>query len=149
MGKANKRKGSLKRFLKNERVFKKMKRKCFFVILFLTLAIFLSGCGGVTTPKKLDAEFTITDWEINSLGYVEVYYTIKNTGNITIDYYEVYFKAACNDGSIYQDFDNGLNVKAGEELSDYTYILVPSGKNVVSVYVSDYDLINYNYLWSY
>ena len=127
-----------------------MKRKCFFVILFLTLAIFLSGCGGITTPKKLDAEFTITGWEIiNSLGYVEVYYTIKNTGSITIDYYEVYFKAACSDGSIYQDFDNGLNVKTGEELSDYTYILVPSGKNVVSVYVDDYDLINYNYLWSY
>ena len=126
-----------------------MKRKCFFVILFLTLAIFLSGCSGVTTSKKLDAEFTITDWEINSLGYVEVYYTIKNTGSITIDYYEVYFKAACSDGSIYQDFDNGLNVKTGEELSDYTYILVPSGENIVSVNVSDYDLTNYNYLWSY
>lgn len=27
-----------------------MKRKCFFVILFLILAIFLSGCSGVTTP---------------------------------------------------------------------------------------------------
>lgn len=130
-------------------VFKQMKRKCFFVILFLTLAIFLSGCSGVTTSKKLDAGFTITDWEINSLGYVEVYYTIKNTGSITIDYYEVYFKAACDDGSIYQDFDNGLNVKTGEELSDYTYILVPSEKNVVSVNVSDYDLTNYNYLWSY
>ena len=131
-------------------VFKQMKRKCFFVILFLTLVIFLSGCSGVTTSKKLDAGFTVTGWEIiNSLGYVEVYYTIKNTGNITIDYYEVYFKAACSDGSIYQDFDNGLNVKTGEELSDYTYISVPSEKNVVSVYVSDYDLTNYNYLWSY
>jgi len=50
---------------------------------------------------------------------------------------------------IYQDFDNGLNVKTGEELSDYTYILVPSEKNVVSVNVSDYELTNYNYLWSY
>ncbi len=98
-----------------------MKRKCFFVILFLTLAIFLSGCGGVTTPKKLDAGFTITDWEINSLGYVEVYYTIKNTGNITIDYYEVYFKAACSDESIYQDFDNGLNVKRRRIIRLYLY----------------------------
>ena len=107
----------------------------------------MSDCSGVTTSKKLDAGFTVTGWEIiNSLGYVEVYYTIKNTGNITIDYYEVYFKAACSDGSIYQDFDNGLNVKTGEELSDYTYISVPSGKNVVSVYVSDYNLTDYNYL---
>jgi hypothetical protein len=32
-------------------VFKKMKKKYYFVILFLVLAIFLSGCSGVTTPS--------------------------------------------------------------------------------------------------
>jgi hypothetical protein len=111
--------------------------------------MFLVGCSDVTTPKKLDAEFTITDYEIDYFGDIEVYYTIKNTGSITIDYYEVYFKAICADGSIYQDWDNGLNIKVGEKLSDYTYILVPSGENVISVYVSDYDLTNYDYLWSY
>ena len=31
-----------------------MKRKCFFVILFLVLAIFLSGCGGIVTPPGPD-----------------------------------------------------------------------------------------------
>jgi len=31
-------------------VFKKMKRKYYFVILFLVLAIFLTGCSGITTP---------------------------------------------------------------------------------------------------
>ncbi len=106
-----------------------MKRKYFFVILFLI--------------------FAITNWEQDNWCDVEAYYTIKNTGNVTIDYYEVYFKAKCSDGSVYQDFDNGLNVKVGDTLSDHTYILTPSEKYVVSVYVSDHDLTNYNYLWSY
>lgn len=126
-----------------------MKKKLLLLILVLILSMFLVGCSGVITPKKLDAEFTITNWEISYFGDAEVYYTIKNTGSITIDYYEVYFKARCSDGSVYQDFDNGLNVKVGETLSDFTYVFVPAGKNIVSVYVSDYDLTNYNYLWSY
>ncbi|PKP58964.1 hypothetical protein CVT91_07545 [Candidatus Atribacteria bacterium HGW-Atribacteria-1] len=33
-------------------VFKKMKKKYYFVILFLVLAIFLSGCSGVVTPSS-------------------------------------------------------------------------------------------------
>ena len=123
-----------------------MKQKCFFIIFFLTLALFLSGCVGIITPKKLDAVITITDWEINSFGFVKVFYTIRNTGSITLDYYEVYFKAVCGDGSMYQGFDNGLNVKTGEEISDYTYVSILLGKSVVSVYVNDYDLINYDYL---
>src|SRR5665648_1254254 len=61
---------------KEKRGIQESEKKCFFVILFLTLVIFLSGCSGVTTSKKLDAGFTVTGWEIiNSLGYVEVYYT--------------------------------------------------------------------------
>jgi len=39
-----------------------MKRKYFFVILFLTFAIFLSGCGGVTTPSiNLTGNWTMTN----------------------------------------------------------------------------------------
>jgi hypothetical protein len=37
-----------------------MKRKIFFVILFLTLAIFLSGCGGVTPSINLTGNWAIT-----------------------------------------------------------------------------------------
>ncbi|MBA7567588.1 hypothetical protein ES708_09303 [subsurface metagenome] len=120
------------------------------IILLIIVLILLSGCGnGILTPVELDAEFTITYWEIGYFGDAEVYYTIKNTGNVTIDYYEVYFKGKCSDGSIYQDFDNGLNVKVGETLSDFTYIFVPPGKDIISVYVTDYNLTNYNYLWSF
>jgi len=39
-----------------------MKRKYFFVILFLMLAIFLVGCGGVTTPSvNLTGNWTMTN----------------------------------------------------------------------------------------
>jgi len=39
-----------------------MKRKYFFVILFLVLAIFLVGCGGVTTPSvNLTGNWTMTN----------------------------------------------------------------------------------------
>ncbi|MCK4376891.1 MAG: hypothetical protein KAV97_01595 [Actinomycetia bacterium] len=39
-----------------------MKRKYFFVILFLILAIFLVGCGGVTTPSvNLTGNWTMTN----------------------------------------------------------------------------------------
>jgi spore coat protein CotH len=43
---------------KNKRGFKKMKRKYFLVILFLVLAIFLSGCtgGGIVTPANDEAK---------------------------------------------------------------------------------------------
>lgn len=40
-----------------------MKREYFFVILFLTLAIFLSGCGGVITPSmNLTGNWTMTNF---------------------------------------------------------------------------------------
>ncbi len=39
-----------------------MKRKYFFVILFLIFAIFLAGCGGVTTPSvNLTGNWTMTN----------------------------------------------------------------------------------------
>ncbi len=39
-----------------------MKRKYFFVILFLILSIFLVGCGGVTTPSvNLTGNWTMTN----------------------------------------------------------------------------------------
>ena len=39
-----------------------MKKKYFFVILFLILAIFLVGCGGVTTPSvNLTGNWTMTN----------------------------------------------------------------------------------------
>jgi|AntAceMinimDraft_17_1070374.scaffolds.fasta_scaffold26542_1 hypothetical protein len=118
-----------------------MKRKYFFVVLFLILAIFLSGCGGIT--NILSANVTIDSWGQISQRDIKIVYTVENTGNITIGYYEVYFKVACNDGSVYQDWDFNIIVKVGEKETNYFHILVPSGKEVISVYINDYYLANY------
>ena len=61
-----------------------MKRKVFLVILFLMLAIFLSGC---CLFQNLSADVVIEDWEQNYSGgkwsdQVKVYYTITNTGTV-------------------------------------------------------------------
>ena len=48
-------------FIKIKGDFKKMKRKYFLVILFLTLALLLSGCGGVIIPStNLTGDWAIT-----------------------------------------------------------------------------------------
>ena len=129
-----------------------MKRKYFFVVLFLVLAIFLSGCGGVVTPSKiLSANFVITKWEQKYWEYSEewsdyvyVYYSIENTGNVEIYYYRVYFEATCADGSKFEEWTNGMFIDVGHTENDYTLILV-LGKQVVSVKVSEYELESWDW----
>lgn len=74
-----------------------MKRKYFFVISFLVLAMFLIGCSEATPPSEiLSADIVITDWEQNYYSswqewsdLVEVWYKITDTGNVDIDYYKI------------------------------------------------------------
>jgi len=131
-----------------------MKRKYFFVVLFLILAMFLSGCGGTAPPTKiLSADVIITDWEQNyydwSWGgewsdYVYVYYEIENTGTVEIDYYKVYFTVTCADGSEYYDWTNGLSVGVGHKYSDYTMVNV-AGKQAISVKMTDWELTHWSW----
>jgi len=79
--------------LKINGVFKKMKRKYFFVILFLILAIFLSGCSGgigttppVTPNQSLKASFTAVT-------------TTAEVGPESV-YFVVHFDASSSNGSI-------------------------------------------------
>lgn len=123
-----------------------MKKKYFLVVLFLILAIFLSGCGVVPPTKILSANFVITKWEQTYWEYSEewsdyvcVYYSIENTGNVEIYYYRVYFEATCADGSKFEEWTNGMFIDVGHIENDYTLILV-LGKQVVSVKVSEYEL---------
>ena len=120
-----------------------MKRKYYFVILFLVLAMFLSGCSGLSI---LSANFIITKWEQSYSeyseewsNYVYVYYSITNMGNAEIDYYRVYFEVTCADGSKYEEWTNGMFIDVGHTENDYTLILV-NGKKAVSVKVSEYEL---------
>jgi len=82
-----------------------MKRKYFLIVLFLMLAIFLSGC---CLFKNLSADVVITKWEQDySNGkwsdQVKVYYTITNTGNVDIGYYNIWLGVYCDYEGIYAD----------------------------------------------
>jgi len=130
---------------------KGMRKVHFLVVLFLILAIFLNGCGGLVTPETLSANIIITDWEQNYYSswqewsdLVKVWYKITNTGNVDIDYYQVWFTATCIDGSTYEDWTNGLFVDVGHYEFDYTFIDVPN-KQVVSVKVTDWELENWGW----
>ena len=115
-------------------------RKCLMLIVVLGLVFMVSG--GCTLTEIKEASFTITSWDqeyyeyIGEWGLVEVYYQVTNTGNVDIDYYEVYFTVTCEDGSKYYDWTNGLNVRAGKTYSDYTYINT-AGKKATSVKITD------------
>jgi len=73
-----------------------------------------------------------------------VYYDLKNTGNVTIDYYKIYFIAQCTDNSTITDWTNGLNVLPGTMVSDYTFFDI-GNKTVSSMAVYKIYLENYQY----
>ncbi|GAG87004.1 unnamed protein product, partial [marine sediment metagenome] len=107
-----------------------MKNKILLVALVMVLVLALVGCGGVVIPTKiLSADVIITDWEQNYYDWswggewsdlVKVWYKITNTGNVDIDYYQVWFTAYCVDGSSYEDWTNGLFVDIGHYEFDTT-----------------------------
>jgi len=99
-------------------------------------------------PIDLSASFTVTDWKQDYYefseewsDYVYVYYEVENTGDVDIDYYEVYFVVLCQGGS-YHDWTNGMNVRVGAKLSGSTIINV-AGKRVRNVEVEDWNLTAY------
>lgn len=129
-----------------------MYRRAF--LLLTGIGILLCGIAGCFVPvpppavPNPTAQFTITDWEqsyyeyFDEYGYVYIYYNIRNTGGVEIDYYEVWFEVECEDGSVYHEWTNGLNVGVGKTLSDFTLINT-ADKRAVSVRVSDYELTSY------
>ena len=121
------------------------------VCSLIVLSMILVGCmpsGGsswfpVFTPK-LTAQATITQIEPTSINAVRVYYDLKNTGNVTIDYYEIYFIAQCTDNSTITDWTNGLDVLPGTMVSDCTFFDT-GNKTVSSIAVYKIYLKNYQY----
>jgi len=126
-----------------------MKRKVFWVILFLIIAIFLSGC---LEAKTLSADIVIEDWYQNYNEYfgewddfVEVEFKIFNTGNTEISHYLIWFTAYCEDGSSYEDWINGLYVEVGHYNFGTCFIDVGKNKKVISVEATDWKLEYYDY----
>jgi len=120
------------------------------LVLVLVIAVLLGGCFAPIVPPSPTARFTITSWEqdyyeyFDEYAYVYVYFNITNTGSVDIDYYEVWIEIECADGSVYQDWTNGLNVAVGKTLSDWTLINT-AGKRAVVVRITDYELTSYGY----
>lgn len=95
---------------------------------------------------ELSASFTIKSWDqdyyelIEKWGeFVEIYYKVENTGDLDIDYYEVYFVAECSGGKEYYDWMNGKNLGVGEATMEY-YLIDVNGREVQSVRIEDWNL---------
>ena len=139
-----------------------MKRKYFSVILFLMLGIFLSGC---CLFQNLSADVVITKWEQDySNGkwsdQVKVYYTITNTGNVDIGYYNIWLAAYCEyegiyeDGGIYEDWNTiGTFVGIGNSKDRTCWITVGEnetvGEKVIRMNVTNLILQPYAGPWQY
>ena len=119
-----------------------MKRKVFWVILFLILAIFLSGC--FLEMKTLQVAIVIDDWEQRyfEMGndQVEIWYKIFNTGNEIIGKYEVWFTAYCEDGSSYEGSSTGHWIYTGYYVNNICLLEVDKNKTVVSVEYTGWQL---------
>ena len=119
--------------------------------ILLSVSLAISSCTNSLTdptePKKT-ATVTITDKKqtyyssLNQYGLVEIYYNVKNTGNVKIDYYKVTFKVTCKDGSVYTAWDNGTEVNAEEEVSDKTYVDT-ADKQFSTIEVTKQELTHY------
>jgi len=100
------------------------------------------------TCKYKRAEFTIKDViqkyysPLDEFGSVEIHYDISNSGNYTIDYYEVWFTIKTTNGSKYTEWTNGTNVAIGKTMSDYTFINT-AGKQYKEVSIDSYELTYY------
>jgi hypothetical protein len=116
-------------------VFKKMKKKLFFVVLVLVLAIFLSGCSGIVTPDSNDVggDFYICE------NLLKAYYTALSNRNYTqaLSYCKsggIMFKFANSMWDLALEYPEFYHTYQIDDVYDFSYL---------SYYVScDYDYIS-------
>ncbi len=133
-----------------------MKTLIFALSMLIIISFFISNCQYLledespSVENKPTATFTITKWEqdyddyFHEWEYVYVYFEVKNTGSIRIDYYQVWFTVTCTDGSQYTEWTNGSDVLPGTTASDYTIIDI-AGKEATSVIIYNYELTHYDW----
>ena len=123
-------------------------KKLWVLILILCLAFF--ACDLETDEDVLEAQFEIVSvtqdyYEyLGEWGYVEINYTITNTGSLHIDFYDIYFEVTCESGAVYSDWTCGLNVPVGKTYHDFTYVSVGNNK-ALSAKISGYELSKYDW----
>ena len=122
---------------------KKVVKASLLVVFLLTLA----GCllKPTSTPvKKLSATATITKVEETGIDALKISYKITNTGDLNIDYYQIYFTGKLPDGSTVLDWTNGLDVSLGTTRADVMYFYT-GGLDVQEVAITKIILKNYAY----
>ena len=119
--------------------------------LFIIPIIFLFSCTQVNNAsivKTPTATVTITNISqdyfeySNDYSYVDITYDIKNTGNVEINYYKIYFIVTCKDGTTYTDWNIGIDLSPNEtqpgDLGIYTSWKQYSTVKVLSMQLDSY-----------
>jgi len=90
----------------------------------------------------LQAKVTFTKLEQPS-NYAWVYYEIENTGNVDIDFYQIWFTVKCTDDSEYTDYTVGASLKVGDKRNAIGLINIGE-KTAESVEIKNWELTNYD-----
>lgn len=125
-------------------------------LALLLVVLLFAGCAAKmvspveTQRETIVAEFWIRNWRMQSDESVLGFYGIRNTGNVPIGYWEVYFEATCDDGSKYRDrtwgpmkgrtANVGTPLAVGKERGGYFVLRDTSGKKVISVRIYDWKI---------
>ncbi|MFB6214775.1 MAG: hypothetical protein ABEI54_02795 [Candidatus Bipolaricaulia bacterium] len=112
------------------------------LIVILLLSVGLNGC----YEPKPDAEAEVVEWNqangvVKLFGPVTIDVSIRNTGQVAIDYFKVWIEAKTADGEKFKTWLHGSDLAKGELRTGRTWI-EPSGKRVMSVSVGEVKLEN-------
>lgn len=91
----------------------------------------------------LQAKVTITNLE-QPFNSAHVYYEIENTGNVDIDFYQIWFTVTCTDNSEYTDWTVGSDLRIGDKRNDYGLVDV-GGKTAEFAEIKNWELTNYDF----
>ncbi len=116
-----------------------MKAICLTYILAVFILLLFS-CEKNSYEQVPSSQLTVslTDWDqeyyqnINSWGSVNIYFSVKNTGDVTIPSWEVGVEIYIEDGEIIEYWEEGEHLQVGEELGKQV-TLNTGGKKVIRV----------------
>jgi len=114
-----------------------MKRYCFtFVTILIAIAVcafLFSGCALVEPKAEVTITSTVVVFDVDEW-YMEIYFTIVNTGLYNIVSYDITFTVTCTDETLVNDEYWGSYLARNESNNDvllvYTYSKEPSTARV-------------------
>jgi len=99
-----------------------MKKLIYMVVPLIMLILLFAGCV-LVEPK---VEVTITSTNIGDYGggdyYMEIYYTIVNTGIYDIASYDITFEVTCTDSTVFTWEEWGGYLTIGDSYSSWCYV---------------------------